>query len=57
MISSSLGAVLRGQGFRVTAIKIDPIVNVDAGYVGFLAPFFQCMLIEPSLALWAELET
>lgn len=31
--SSSLGAVLRANGYRVTAIKIDPYINVDAGFV------------------------
>lgn len=29
--TSSIGALLRGHGFRVTAIKLDPYVNVDAG--------------------------
>lgn len=29
--TSSLGAVLSARGFNVTAIKIDPYVNVDAG--------------------------
>lgn len=31
ILTSSLGAVLRARGYRVTAIKIDPYVNVDAG--------------------------
>ncbi len=31
ILTSSLGAILRGRGYRVTAIKIDPYVNVDAG--------------------------
>ncbi|MFH1098976.1 MAG: CTP synthase [Candidatus Uhrbacteria bacterium] len=30
-VAASLGAVLHGKGYRVTAIKIDPYVNVDAG--------------------------
>eukprot|EP00668_Euglena_longa_P000532 GGOE01000657.1.p1 GENE.GGOE01000657.1~~GGOE01000657.1.p1 ORF type:complete len:614 (-),score=109.36 GGOE01000657.1:339-2180(-) len=34
--SSSLGAVLRANGYRVTAIKIDPYINVDAG---LMSPF------------------
>ncbi|KAI1704169.1 glutamine amidotransferase class-I domain-containing protein [Ditylenchus destructor] len=29
--SSSLGVLLRAKGYRVTAIKIDPYINVDAG--------------------------
>lgn len=29
--TSSMGALLRGHGFRVTAIKLDPYINVDAG--------------------------
>jgi len=29
--TSSIGALLRGHGFRVTAIKMDPYVNIDAG--------------------------
>jgi len=29
--TSSIGAILQGYGFNVTAIKIDPYINVDAG--------------------------
>jgi CTP synthase len=29
--TSSIGAILKGRGFSVTAIKIDPYINVDAG--------------------------
>ncbi|MEK7169879.1 MAG: CTP synthase [Patescibacteria group bacterium] len=29
--SSSIGAILQGKGLKVTAMKIDPYVNVDAG--------------------------
>ncbi|MBU4481585.1 CTP synthase [Patescibacteria group bacterium] len=29
--TSSIGKILQSKGFRVTAIKIDPYVNVDAG--------------------------
>ncbi len=29
--SASIGAILQSRGFKVTAIKIDPYVNVDAG--------------------------
>nr|CAB3234414.1 CTP synthase 1 [Phallusia mammillata] len=31
VISSSLGTILKSCGFRVTAIKIDPYLNIDAG--------------------------
>jgi CTP synthase len=31
IISSSLGVLLKAKGFRVSAIKIDPYINVDAG--------------------------
>jgi CTP synthase len=31
IISSSTGVILKALGFRVTAIKIDPYINVDAG--------------------------
>lgn len=31
IVSSSLGALLRARGYRVTAVKIDPYINVDAG--------------------------
>lgn len=29
--TSSIGAILQNRGFKVTAIKIDPYINVDAG--------------------------
>lgn len=29
--TSSIGALLRGHGFRVTAVKLDPYINIDAG--------------------------
>lgn len=29
--SASIGKILQGKGFEVTAIKIDPYINVDAG--------------------------
>lgn len=28
---ASIGAILKSRGFRITAIKIDPYINVDAG--------------------------
>ncbi|MDO8463625.1 MAG: CTP synthase [bacterium] len=30
-VTASLGALLQSKGFRVTAMKIDPYINVDAG--------------------------
>lgn len=29
--TSSIGKILQGKGFKVTALKIDPYINVDAG--------------------------
>jgi len=29
--TSSIGALMRGHGFRVSAIKLDPYLNIDAG--------------------------
>merc|ERR1719158_256724 len=29
--TSSIGALMRGHGFRVTAVKMDPYINIDAG--------------------------
>ncbi|CAI4222922.1 unnamed protein product [Auanema sp. JU1783] len=31
IISSSLGVLLKNNGYRVSAIKIDPYINIDAG--------------------------
>ena len=31
IVSSSIGCILKSKGLRVTAIKIDPYINVDAG--------------------------
>ncbi len=31
VVSASIGNLLKGCGYRVTAIKIDPYVNIDAG--------------------------
>ena len=31
VITSSLGTLLKSVGLRVTAIKIDPYLNIDAG--------------------------
>src|SRR4030042_1895471 len=29
--TSSIGAILKARGFNITALKIDPYINVDAG--------------------------
>ena len=31
IIASSIGTILKSYGVRVTAIKIDPYLNIDAG--------------------------
>ena len=31
IIASSLGVLLQAHGYRVSAIKIDPYINIDAG--------------------------
>ncbi len=31
VVSASLGALLRARGYKVTAVKIDPYINIDAG--------------------------
>ncbi|MBU0757626.1 MAG: CTP synthetase, partial [Nanoarchaeota archaeon] len=31
VITSSLGYLLKQQGYKVTAVKIDPYINIDAG--------------------------
>ena len=31
IIASSLGTILKSHGIRVTSIKIDPYINIDAG--------------------------
>ena len=31
IISSSIGAMLKACGLRITSIKIDPYLNIDAG--------------------------
>ena len=31
VIASSIGAILKANGIRVTSIKIDPYISIDAG--------------------------
>ncbi|MBD3310299.1 CTP synthetase, partial [Candidatus Woesearchaeota archaeon] len=30
-VTASLGALLKSKGYKVTAVKIDPYINIDAG--------------------------
>jgi len=34
--ASSIGLILKSFGFTITAIKIDPYINIDAGLVQHL---------------------
>ena len=38
---SSVGRILKASGVRITSIKIDPYLNVDAGNVSFLGMTFM----------------
>lgn len=31
VVASSIGKILKSNGYEVTAIKIDPYINIDAG--------------------------
>jgi CTP synthase (UTP-ammonia lyase) len=47
IVSSSLGVLLKANGYNVSAIKIDPYINIDAGTFspyehGMLVLFFCC---------------
>lgn len=33
VVASSIGTLLKGCGINVTAIKIDPYINIDAGTI------------------------
>jgi CTP synthase len=41
IIASSTGLLLKVSGFRVTAIKIDPYINIDAGTMRYWCPFLK----------------
>jgi len=43
VISSSIGTILKAHGLRVTAIKIDPYLNIDAGT---FSPFEHGMIVK-----------
>lgn len=38
---SSVGRILKASGVRITSIKIDPYLNVDAGNISFLRMTFM----------------
>lgn len=46
IIASSTGVLLKSMGQRVTAIKIDPYLNIDAGT---LSPYDHGALLGPHL--------
>lgn len=60
VITSSIGTLLKSIGLRVTAIKIDPYLNIDAGtfspyehgacmcVCACVACMFTCMLVHTS---------
>lgn len=43
IIASSVGTLLKSCGLNVTAIKIDPYINIDAGT---FSPYEHGMLVE-----------
>ena len=30
-VTASIGRLIKNQGYKITAIKIDPYINIDAG--------------------------
>lgn len=46
VITSSIGTLLKSMGLRVTAIKIDPYLNIDAGT---FSPYEHGKYIVPSV--------
>jgi len=46
IIASSIGTILKANGVRVTSIKIDPYINIDAGTFSPYehGEFFLCLL-------------
>lgn len=56
VIASSTGTLLKSLGLRVTAIKIDPYLNIDAGLMSPLdhgSYFKHCFIV--SCAMQAQL--
>lgn len=47
IIASSIGTILKSCGLRVTAIKIDPYINIDAGT---FSPYEHGMKGDPFLS-------
>jgi CTP synthase (UTP-ammonia lyase) len=47
IIASSTGLLLKSLGFRVTAIKIDPYLNIDAGTMNPVEHGTECAVPTP----------
>ena len=58
VIASSIGTMLKAFSFRVTSIKIDPYINIDAGtfspYEHGLHPLYMSVLSNHSFDLKAK---
>lgn len=60
IIASSIGTILKSCGLRVTAIKIDPYINIDAGTFspyehgmkGSAVPFCINICIHSNVVFW-----
>jgi len=60
IIASSIGTILKSCGLHVTAIKIDPYINIDAGTFspyehgmkGSAAPFCRNICIHSHVVFW-----
>lgn len=52
IIASSIGTILKSCGLRVTAIKIDPYINIDAGT---FSPYEHGMSVADSLSVQLHL--
>lgn len=59
IIASSIGTILKAGGIRVTSIKIDPYINIDAGTfspyehgtrVSLLISFISFSFVDMSMA-------
>ena len=61
IIASSVGTILKSCGLHVTAIKIDPYINIDAGTFspyehGKVVTPFQSVLFEPGRKKWQNIQ-
>ena len=57
VITSSLGTLLKSMGLNVTAIKIDPYLNIDAGTFspyehGKLRKMESCVCVFQFFCIW-----